>query len=113
MFSDREPTVMEGKVEMDVNPQYMTPPGIQRVARFSSNRSPSPSKGRTQAFKGTFGEEFVSPTIEKRFAAMDEEIRWEFRESLDEVRSGQRKNSEPLDDYAQPYVSWCQTASLR
>ena len=115
MFSDREPTVMEGKVDMDGNPQYMTPPGIQRVARFPSNKSLSPSKGRTQAFRGTFGEEFVSSTIDKRFAAMDErirankgavkELRSEFRESLNELRSGQRKgvevqqkNTEALDE---------------
>ncbi len=82
MFSDREPTIMEGKVDMDGNPG---------------------------------GEEFVSPTIDKRFAAMDErirankgavkELRSELRESLNELRSGQRetveaqqKNTEVLDE---------------
>ena len=108
MFSDSEPTVMEGKSEMGSSLQYMTPPGIQRVARFSSNRSPSPSKGRTQSFKGTFGEEFVSPTIEKRLTSMDErirakkgavsELRSELRESLNEIRSGERKNTEALGE---------------
>ncbi len=111
MFSDREPTVMEGKDDMREDLRYMSPPGIQRVARFSSNRSPSPSKGQTQSFRGTFGEEFVSPTIEKRFAAMDERIRVnkgavsdlrselrENREALNEIRSSQRRNVEALNE---------------
>ncbi len=71
----------------------MTPPGIQRVAL---------------SFKGVSREEFVSPEIEKRLTSMDErirankgavsELRSELKESLNELRSGQRKNMEAFDE---------------
>ncbi len=77
-FSDSEPTFMEGRRETDADIEYTIPPGVQRVA---------------SSFKET-QEEFVSPAIEQRFG----EMRSEFGESLNEVRSGQRKNAEALNE---------------
>ncbi len=77
-FSDSEPNFMEGRRETGADIQYMTPPEVQRVA---------------SSFKETQAE-FVSPAIEQRFG----EMRSEFGESLNEVRSGQRKNTGALDE---------------
>ncbi len=71
-FSDSEPTFIEGRRETGADIQYMTPPEVKRVA---------------SSFKGTSGEEFVSPAIEQRFG----EMRSEFTEALDEIRSTLRQ----------------------
>ena len=86
-FSDSEPTFMEGRSESGANIKYMTPLGVQRVA---------------SSFKGAFGEEFVSPAIEQRFG----EMRSEFRESLNELRSGMRElASQLVPDSKSPITS--------
>ncbi len=81
---------MEGRSEAGAKIEYMTPPGVQRVA---------------SSFKGTFGEEFVSLVIKQRFGEMRSELREslneicsEITEAQDEVRSGQWKNTGALDE---------------